>query len=83
MKKEEKKPKAEEKPAAAVATERPVKNKEMDNRTLFIKNLPEKTTEEEIKSLSADIEACRIKESKKPNGKNKAKGKHFWLDIYI
>jgi hypothetical protein len=40
--------------------------------------LPEKTTEEELKSLSPDITEVRIKESKKPNGKNKKKGKHFW-----
>ena len=50
----------------------------MDARTLFVKNLPENTTEEEIKSLSADIQACRIKESKKAaKSKNKKLGKRF------
>jgi RNA recognition motif-containing protein len=53
------------------------RNKDADSRTLFVKNLPPNTTEEELKALSADITELRIKAAKKPNGKNKALGKAF------
>ena len=45
---------------------------------MFVKNLPENTTEEELKSLSPDIENVRIKKSHgKLNKKNEKKGKQF------
>jgi RNA recognition motif-containing protein len=41
---------------------------------LFIKNLPENVTEEEIRALSADIQEIRIKQVKNvKNKKNKDK----------
>lgn len=49
------------------------KSKELDNRTLFVKNLPGDITEEELKALSSDITAIRLKDAK--TGKNKKKNK--------
>jgi len=66
-------PKAE----APKVVEQAPRDKAADSRTLFVKNLPQNTTEEELKALSADITGLRIKEAKKPNGKNKALGKKF------
>lgn len=66
----------EQKPAAAAAAEAkpalaPVKSKELDARTLFIKNLPADCTEEELKSLSSDITDLRLRQSKKVKGKHR------------
>merc|ERR1719223_738937 len=69
--------KAELAPKAAQVSSEAPRDKTADSRTLFVKNLPENTTEEELKALSADITALRIKAAKKPNGKNKALGKAF------
>jgi len=68
------KPEKVAKPAESKAAE-VARPKEMDCRTLFIKNLPKECTEEEVKSLSSDIIACRIKVAKTP--KNRPKGKNF------
>lgn len=74
-----KKVKAELAPAKVepAKTEMAPRDKTADSRTLFVKNLPENTTEEELKGLSTEITEIRIKEAKKPNGKNKALGKKF------
>ena len=47
--------------------------KELDARTLFVKNIPDDVTEEELKALSADIQNVRIKENLKRNNKKKNK----------
>lgn len=40
-------------------------------KTLFIKNLPTTTTEEEVKALSPDIQEVRLEATKNPNAKTK------------
>jgi RNA recognition motif-containing protein len=43
----------------------------LENRTLFLKNLPDDVTEEELKALSTDIIGLRIKENLKRGKKTK------------
>jgi RNA recognition motif-containing protein len=64
-------------PAKVADTPKPGKSKELDNRTLFVKNLPADVTEEEIKSLSPDIDSIRLKEAKLPKTKKNKKANRY------
>lgn len=60
---------------------RPQSSRELDNRTLFLKNLPGDATEEEIRALSSDIENVRMKDAKGSKKKSNKKQKFAFIEF--